>query len=65
MKKSSAALLTAACTTIMGAGMTFSTPDTIPYDDNPDRSRGARVFKKNKHRKKISDKSKSTNRRKR
>lgn len=31
MKKSSAALLTAACTTIMGAGMTFSTPNTIPY----------------------------------
>lgn len=65
MKKSSAALLTAACTTIMGAGMMFSTPDTIPYDDNPDRSRGARAFKKNKHRKKISDKSKRTNRRKR
>lgn len=65
MNKSSAALLTAACTTIMGAGMAFSSPDSVPYDDNPDRSRGAKAFKKNKRRKKISNKSKRTNRRKR
>lgn len=64
MKKSSAALLTAACTVIMGTGMSFSTPSETPYDHNPDRSRGAKTFKKNKHRKKIADKSKQTNRRK-
>lgn len=65
MNKSGAALLTAACTTIMGAGLTFNSPDSVPYSDNPDRSRGAKAFKKNKRRKKIADKSKRTNRRKR
>lgn len=64
MKKSTARFLTAACATIMGAGMTFSTPTAVPCDNNPDRSRGAKAFKKSKSRKKTADKSKRTNRRK-
>lgn len=40
-------------------------PTAVPYDDNPDRSRGAKAFKKNKRRKKTADKSKRANRRKR
>lgn len=64
MNKSTAAILTAACTTAMGSGMYFSNPEAVPYDDNPYRSCGAKAFKKNKRRKKTADKSRRMNRRK-
>ncbi|GEM_PF-3091239 len=68
MKKSDAMLLTAACSIAMSASLPvmgmYDTPPNTSYDNNPDRSRGARKFKKNKQRQKTADKSKRTNRRK-
>jgi len=69
MKRSHMALLTAACTTIMSAGLPvggmFDTPPTVPYDDNPRRSQGAREFKHKKRRRRAAGKSRRENRRKR
>lgn len=57
--------LTQAVTAAMaaGAGMNFSAPPSAPYDNNPDRSRGAREFKRKKKRRKAAKKSRRTNRR--
>ncbi len=68
MKKSDAMLLTAACSVAMSAGLPvtgmYDTPPNTSYDNNPDRSKGARKFKRKKHRSKIADKSRHTNRKK-
>lgn len=61
MKKSNTAILTAACTAAMSAGLSVGGA----YNNNPARSQGAREFKRNKQRRKIANKSKQANRRKR
>lgn len=59
------ARLTNAVTVAMtvAAGMNFCEPSPSAYDNNPDRSRGAREFKRKKNRRHIADRSKRANRR--
>lgn len=60
------ALLTQVVTAAMtvGAGMNFCEPSHAAYDNNPDRSRGARDFKRKRTRHKIAARSRRVNRRK-
>lgn len=51
-----------AASSVIGAGMYDSTPPAVSYDDNPYRSKGARIFRRKKRRRKIADKSKRANR---
>lgn len=55
-------VLTAAMT--VSAGMNFCEPSHAAYDNNPDRSRGARDFKRKRTRRKIAARSRCVNRRK-
>lgn len=59
-------LLTQALTAAMtvSTGMNFCEPSHAAYDNNPDRSRGARGFKRKRTRRKIAARSRRANRRK-
>lgn len=59
-------LLTQALTAAMvvGTGMNFCEPSHAAYDNSPDRSRGARDFKRKRTRRKIAARSRCVNRRK-
>ncbi|MBD5112116.1 MAG: hypothetical protein HDT42_06205 [Ruminococcaceae bacterium] len=57
-----AMVMTMACA--MSAGLGLSAPESVPYDDNPDRSKGAKNFKRRKNRRKTANSSRRMNRRK-
>lgn len=64
MTKNAHKLLVGALVGAMSAEWGLSAPESVPYDDNPDRSKGARKFKRRKKRRKTADSSRRMNRRK-
>ncbi len=65
MNKNKAAFaqaVTAAACSVIGTGMYNNTSPAVSYDDNPYRSKGARVFKHKKKRRKTAENSRRINR---